>query len=84
MLIVKKDVAAAVPVELGLTSEEIVEIVRGAQQGDEVIVTGFDMGSNRWGAYGDYIRVPQDWVVPMPAGLSIRESMILGTAGLTA
>ncbi len=52
--------------------------------GDEVIVTGFDMGSNRWGAYGDYIRVPQDWVVPMPAGLSIRESMILGTAGLTA
>ncbi len=53
-------------------------------QGDEVIVTGFDMGSNRWGSYGDYIRVPQDWVVPMPAGLSIRESMILGTAGLTA
>ena len=53
-------------------------------EGDEVIVTGFDMGSNRWGAYGDYIRVPQDWVVPLPNGLSIRESMILGTAGLTA
>ncbi|MHB8899541.1 MAG: YhdH/YhfP family quinone oxidoreductase [Thermoguttaceae bacterium] len=52
--------------------------------GDEVIVTGFDMGSNRWGGYGQYIRVPQDWVVPMPAGLSLRESMILGTAGLTA
>ncbi|NLS95611.1 MAG: YhdH/YhfP family quinone oxidoreductase [Planctomycetaceae bacterium] len=53
-------------------------------EGDEVIVTGFDMGTNRWGAWGDYIRVPQDWVVPMPADLSIRESMILGTAGLTA
>ncbi len=53
-------------------------------EGDEVIVTGFDMGSNRWGGYGDYIRVPQDWVVPMPNGMSIRESMILGTAGLTA
>ncbi len=52
--------------------------------GDEVIVTGFDMGSNRWGGYGQFIRVPQDWVVPMPAGLTIRESMILGTAGLTA
>ena len=53
-------------------------------EGDEVIVTGFDMGSNRWGGYGDLVRVPQDWVVPMPSGLSIRESMILGTAGLTA
>jgi acrylyl-CoA reductase (NADPH) len=53
-------------------------------QGDEVIVTGFDMGANRWGGYGEYVRVPQDWVVPMPAGLSIRDSMILGTGGLTA
>lgn len=52
--------------------------------GDEVLVTGFDMGSNRWGGYGDFVRVPQDWIVPMPPGLSIRESMILGTAGLTA
>ncbi len=53
-------------------------------EGDEVIVTGFDMGSNRWGGYGEYVRVLEDWVVPMPKGLSIRTSMILGTAGLTA
>ncbi|MDD4268239.1 MAG: YhdH/YhfP family quinone oxidoreductase [Pirellulales bacterium] len=52
--------------------------------GDDVLATGFDMGSNRWGGYGDFVRVPRDWVVPMPPGLSIRESMILGTAGLTA
>ena len=52
--------------------------------GDPVLVTGFDMGSNRWGGYAEYLRVPQEWVVPLPAGLDLRESMILGTAGLTA
>ena len=53
-------------------------------EGDPVLVTGFDMGSNRWGGYAEYVRVPQDWVVPLPKGLSLRESMMLGTAGLTA
>ncbi len=53
-------------------------------EGDRVIVTGFDMGANRWGGYGEYIRVPWLWVVPLPAGLTLRESMILGTAGFTA
>ncbi len=53
-------------------------------EGDRVIVTGFDMGVNRWGGWGEFVRVPQPWVVPMPAGLSLRESMMLGTAGLTA
>jgi putative YhdH/YhfP family quinone oxidoreductase len=53
-------------------------------EGDEVLVTGFDMGANRWGGYAEYVRVPQDWVVPLPDGLSLRESMMLGTAGLTA
>jgi acrylyl-CoA reductase (NADPH) len=53
-------------------------------EGDPVLVTGFDMGSNRWGGYAEYVRVPQDWVVPLPDGLSLKESMMLGTAGLTA
>ena len=53
-------------------------------EGDQVLVTGFDMGSNRWGGFAEYVRVPQDWVVPLPDGLSLRESMMLGTAGLTA
>lgn len=52
-------------------------------EGDPVLVTGFDMGSNRWGGFAQYVRVPQDWVVPLPKGLSVRESMMLGTAGLT-
>ena len=53
-------------------------------EGDRVIVTGFDMGANRWGGYAEYFRVPWQWVVPLPAGLTLRESMILGTAGFTA
>jgi acrylyl-CoA reductase (NADPH) len=53
-------------------------------EGDQVLVTGFDMGANRWGGFAEYVRVPQDWVVPLPLGLTLRESMMLGTAGLTA
>ncbi len=67
--------AAGVVVESGVY--ELVE-------GDEVIVTGFDMGANRWGGWGGLVRVPQSWVVPLPEGLTLRESMMLGTAGLTA
>jgi putative YhdH/YhfP family quinone oxidoreductase len=52
--------------------------------GDEVIVTSYDLGMNTAGGYGQYIRVPAGWVVPLPAGLSLREAMIYGTAGFTA
>src|SRR5690554_3336312 len=52
--------------------------------GDEVIVTGYDLGMNTPGGFGQYIRVPAGWVLKRPAGLSLRESMVLGTAGLTA
>jgi putative YhdH/YhfP family quinone oxidoreductase len=52
--------------------------------GDEVIVTGFDLGMNTAGGFGQYIRVPAEWVVKIPAGLTLKESMIIGTAGFTA
>ena len=52
--------------------------------GDEVIVTGYDLGMNTAGGFGQYIRVPAEWVVKIPAGLSMKESMIIGTAGFTA
>ncbi len=52
--------------------------------GDEVIVTSYDLGMNTSGGFGQYIRVPAAWAVPKPAGLTLRESMIFGTAGLTA
>lgn len=54
------------------------------QQGDQVIVCGYDLGMNTPGGYGEYIRVPVDWVIHCPANLSLFESMIFGTAGFTA
>ena len=52
--------------------------------GEEVIVTSYDLGANTPGGYGQYIRVPAGWVVPLPHGLALRESMVYGTAGFTA
>jgi putative YhdH/YhfP family quinone oxidoreductase len=52
--------------------------------GDEVIVTSYDLGMNTDGGLGEYIRVPAAWVVKCPAGLSPKEAMMFGTAGLTA
>lgn len=53
-------------------------------EGDEVIVTGYDLGMNTAGGFGQYIRVPAAWVIKRPTGLSLRDAMTLGTAGLTA
>ncbi|MGA8862626.1 MAG: oxidoreductase [Gallionella sp.] len=52
--------------------------------GDEVLVTGFDMGVAHDGGYAEYVRVPAAWVVPLPQGLTLFDAMALGTAGLTA
>ncbi len=52
--------------------------------GDAVLVTGYDLGMNTAGGFGQYVRVPAGWVVPLPDGLSLKESMIYGTAGFTA
>ena len=53
-------------------------------EGDEVIVTGYDMGMNTPGGFGEFINVPADWVVKKPSNLSSLEAMSIGTAGLTA
>jgi acrylyl-CoA reductase (NADPH) len=52
--------------------------------GDPVIATSFDIGVAHHGGYAEIARVPGDWVVPLPAGLSLYEAMALGTAGFTA
>ena len=52
--------------------------------GDAVIVTSYDLGMNTSGGFGQYIRIPAGWVVPLPKGLTLKESMIYGTAGFTA
>ncbi|HEY6913825.1 MAG TPA: YhdH/YhfP family quinone oxidoreductase [Paludibacter sp.] len=52
--------------------------------GDKVIVSGNDLGMNTPGGFGQYIRVPAEWVVKLPEGLTMKEAMIIGTAGFTA
>jgi putative YhdH/YhfP family quinone oxidoreductase len=52
--------------------------------GSEVLVTGYDLGVAHHGGWAQYARVPTEWVVPLPDGLSGRQAMVLGTAGFTA
>lgn len=52
--------------------------------GDEIICTSYDMGVAHDGGYAEVCRVPADWVVPLPRGLTLYEAMALGTAGYTA
>jgi NADPH2:quinone reductase len=52
--------------------------------GDEVLVTGYDLGVAHDGGYAEYVRVPADWVVPVPRGLTLSDVMAIGTAGFTA
>ena len=54
------------------------------QSGDEVLVTGYELGAAHWGGWSELIRVPKDWVIAKPEGISLRETMMIGTAGFTA
>ncbi|OQY20339.1 MAG: oxidoreductase [Desulfobacteraceae bacterium 4572_35.1] len=64
---------------------EVVQCDSGAfAVGDKVIVTSYDLGMNTAGGFGEYIRVPSNWALQLPKGLTLRESMSYGTAGLTA
>jgi acrylyl-CoA reductase (NADPH) len=52
--------------------------------GEPVLVTGYDLGVAHDGGFSAYVRVPAEWVVPVPGGLSLFEAMAIGTAGFTA
>ncbi len=52
--------------------------------GDKVIVTSYDLGMNTPGGFGQYISIPPDWAILLPGGLTLKESMMIGTSGLTA
>ena len=65
----------------GVVEESRVDTVK---KGAKVIVTSYDLGMNTRGGFGQYIRVPAEWVVKLPQGLSLKQSMIFGTAGFTA
>jgi acrylyl-CoA reductase (NADPH) len=70
----------------GIDAAGVVEhsLVDEFKAGDQVIVISFDLGMNTSGGFGQFIRVPADWVMPLPKGLTMHESMIFGTAGFTA
>lgn len=65
----------------GIVEESHVDSIK---KGEQVIVTSYDLGMNTPGGFGQYIRVPGEWVVKLPDGLNLKQSMILGTAGFTA
>ncbi len=52
--------------------------------GDGVLITGYELGAGHWGGFSAHVRVPAEWIVRIPAALSLREAMIYGTAGFTA
>lgn len=81
-----RGVTRAYPHTPGIDAAGVVEESRNTafKPGDEVVVTSYDLGMNTAGGFGQYIRVPAAWVVPLPPGLDLRESMVLGTAGFTA
>lgn len=54
------------------------------REGDEIIATSYEIGVSHYGGYSEYARIPGDWIVPLPENLTLMESMILGTAGITA
>ena len=54
------------------------------ETGDKVIVTSYDLGMNTDGGFAEYISVPANWAVPLPQDMTMKEAMIIGTAGLTA
>ncbi|MCU7840779.1 MAG: oxidoreductase [Candidatus Thiodiazotropha sp. (ex Troendleina suluensis)] len=57
---------------------------RRFKPGDSVIVTGYELSATADGGYAEYLRVPADWAIPLPDGLTAAQSMALGTAGFTA
>lgn len=81
-----RGVTKSFPHTPGIDAAGVVEASSVAEfsVGDEVIVTGYDLGMNTSGGFAQYIRIPASWALKRPKGLSLRESMVLGTAGLTA
>ncbi len=54
------------------------------REGDAIVATGYGLGVTHYGGYGQYARIPADWAVPLPDGLTLKDAMIYGTAGFTA
>ena len=81
-----KGITKAFPHQPGIDAAGVVEQSSHPNLtiGDKVIVTGYDLGMNTAGGFGQYIRVPGDWVVPLPKTWDLKTAMVYGTAGFTA
>lgn len=81
-----KGVTKKYPHTPGIDAAGVVEYSknRAFSVGDKVIVTGYDLGMNTPGGFAEYICVPQNWVVKLPENITLKETMIIGTAGFTA
>lgn len=79
-------IAKSLPHVPGIDAAGVVEESSDARfpVGTPVIATGHELGVERWGGWSELIQLPSDWLVPLPAGLTLEESMIYGTAGFTA
>ncbi|HKE99722.1 MAG TPA: acryloyl-CoA reductase [Actinomycetes bacterium] len=69
---------------IDLAGEVTASDAPGFQVGDRVLAHGYDLGVSHHGGFAELARVPAGWVVPLPAGLDLRQAMALGTAGYTA
>lgn len=81
-----KGVTRKYPHTPGIDAAGVVEESRSNlfSVGDKVIAGGYDLGMNTDGGFGEYIRVPAEWLIPLPEGMTLRESMIIGGKGFTA
>ena len=82
----KSRVVRRYPMVLGIDLAGVVihSTDRRLHAGDEVLVTGYDLGVSHFGGFSQVARVPAEWVVPLPKGLTLRDAMAFGTAGFTA
>ncbi len=81
-----KGISRNFPHTPGVDACGVVEFSKSSEfkEGDQVIVTGYDLGMNTSGGFQEYISVPAAWVVPKPESLELKEAMVYGTAGFTA
>ena len=79
-------IMSALPMNAGIDVAGTVESSQDPrwQPGDEVLVTGCGLGDRSDGGYAELVRVPADWVIPLPRGFDARRAMAIGTAGFTA
>lgn len=69
---------------IDLAGEVVHSLDKRFKEGDRVIATSYEIGVNHPGGFSEYASIPADWIVPLPEGLTLEQSMIYGTAGFTA